>query len=546
MGVSVAIGAAVGAVIGGAAAAIQSGGNFDAIWKGALVGAAGGAVAGWAAPALAPALGAVGGAMAGGALGGAVAGLGNVALNGGNGSDYLTQGLMGAGLGAVTGGAMEASGANAALGNAIEGMTGTPAAPTATPGVEAGTAGITTGEAGVTPTAESLTPSAAPAGTGTEATTGNVFQSAPEPTLANTLFASNQTMTDVPLGMQSQPQLLSGGSDLNAPNTTSFGMDTSFSGTPKFAGSDVSFGNFGNATAPEGGGLFNAGFGDNLSPIASPSDYSAMSDPYGNKYSDLYGDNWNKAMEAANAGKSYDPENLIGNYNTKPEFDWMGTAKDLGKGLLMSGGGRSLLGGIMKGAAIPNARSAAQQNNQQLMDLYNLQKQGYQQQLAQQASDAARNQQIYEQNKQAFQNNLETQAANRGLLNEQQANAANYNKQLSSTYTNPNEYLNTPEAQAARAMAMQKLLAQNAQAGRRSAGLGLQNQLMMNQMAGINAYRQGLNNAIRYPGYLGGMSGMSYAPQTTASAAGMLNTLGAAQQWNPDFQTGAGLSSIFY
>lgn len=536
----VVIGVAVGAVVGGAAAAIQSGGDFNAIWKGALVGAAGGAVAGWAAPALSGLAGAAPGAInavgaiGAGMLGGAVSGIGNVALNGGSGDDYLRQGLMGAGIGGATAGVTYGIGQ---LGTAstVDGAVANAPATGATPGAEAGTQGITTGATGVAPAAESLTSGATPIGTGTEAVSGSVFPgSAPVDASGIPLTQAGQYAFDDAIGAS-----LSSAPTASAP--TSFGMDTSFSGVPKFAGSDASFGSFGSAPVPEGGGLFNAGFGDGLSPVVAP---SAPQSP--GELNFTFDDYPSQAMiDSGVANPTNTAANAPSDWSMDKLFSW-DTAKDIGKGLLMSGGGKSLLGGVMKGMAIPNARSAAQQNNQQLMDLYNMQKQGYQQQLAQQQADAARNQQIYEQNKQAFQNNLETQAANRALLNEQQANAAGYNKQLSETYSNPNAYLNTPEAQAARSMAMQKLLAQNTAAGRRSAGLGLQNQLMMSQLGNLGAYRQGLNSAIRYPGYLGGMSGMSYAPQTTASAAGMLNTLSSAQQWNPDFQTAAGLSSIFY
>jgi hypothetical protein len=564
---AVAVGVAIGAVVGGASAAIQSGGDFNAIWKGALIGGVaggvGGAVAGWAAPALAPTLGSYAG-IAAGALGGGAAGLiggiGNAALNGGNSTDYLKGGLFGTLGGAAVGGITAGltgfgSGEVTAPGTAE--LPGTAAAP----GAQAGTAGVTTGATGVTPAADSLTSGAMPIGTGTEATSGNVFANTANPGG----FSGTPTFggSEASFGSFGGATPIEGGGLFNAgfsggfspvdlgSSPTSFGMDTSFSGVPKFAGSDSAFGSFGSAPVAEGGGLFNAGFGEGISPVASPSDVFLKGNDYGMTTSsgqvlDSYGNSLGNApgFEAAGVPTVRGGSDL-GGWSMDKLFSW-DTAKDLGKGLLMSGGGKGLLGGIMKGAAIPNARSAASANNAQLMDLYNLQKQGYSQQLAQQQADAARNQQIYEQNKQAFQNNVETQAANRALLNEQQANAAGYNRQLSETYSNPNAYLNSPEAQASRALAMQKLLAQNTAAGRRSAGLGLQNQLMMNQLSNIGAYRQGLNSAIRYPGYLSGMSGMSYAPQTTASAAGMLGTLNAAQQWNPDFQTAAGLSSIFY
>jgi DNA repair exonuclease SbcCD ATPase subunit len=133
----------------------------------------------------------------------------------------------------------------------------------------------------------------------------------------------------------------------------------------------------------------------------------------------------------------------------------------------------------------------ARQNQNQLMDLYNQQNQQYQTQ------NAAAN---------AYQN------------------------QLGETYSNPDAYLNSPEALASRQLAMQKLLTQNAQAGRRTAGLPMQNQLMMNQLQNLAAYRQGLRSA---------------ATGAYASPTGLGSTLQAAQAQSPTGNLMAGLGSIF-
>lgn len=161
---------------------------------------------------------------------------------------------------------------------------------------------------------------------------------------------------------------------------------------------------------------------------------------------------------------------------------------DLGKYLKMQGYGQ-LAGGAMKtfGAAATAPETA--QNRRQLMDLYNTQMNQYNQQA--------------------------------GVTNK-------YQQQLQSTYDNPESYLNTPEALAARSQAMQKLLAQNAMAGRRTAGLPMQNQLMMNQLSNLANYRRGLQGNIQYPNY-------------TPAAS----TLNMAQQYSPTADIMGGLSSMF-
>ena len=121
----------------------------------------------------------------------------------------------------------------------------------------------------------------------------------------------------------------------------------------------------------------------------------------------------------------------------------------------------------------------------------------------------------------------ETAANRRNLMdlyNQQNQYNQYYNNKLQQTYDDPNAYLNTPEAIATRQQAMQKLLAQNAAAGRRTAGLAMQNQLMQNQLTNLAAYRRGI-------------------PQANYTSAGNLYNQGAAYSPTGDITTG--LSSMF-
>lgn len=442
MGVSVAIGVGIGAVVGGTAAAIQSGGDFNAIWKGALVGAVGGAVGGWAAPALTGALGGTLGGMAAGGLGGLTSGVLGTALNGGNASDYLQNGLFGAIGGAATGGLTGAAGAlggeagvNPVTGEAVP--TGAPEI-TAMPDVNA-----PTGMSGNVNAAEAVNTSV----------TGNAPSTTPEFTTpqldtgtpANTQYAANNTgtMTDIG-GSSAVPQELPGG--YQAPQTTTASPD-------QFK----SFVNSGNTNSQTGLSAFdlagaNSGEGQTLAPVENTS----MPTQVGNESPT----GWN-----------------LGD-----------VLKKTGQGVA----GKMLnMGNLLKGAGAVQGYGEAKQNRQQLMDLYNTQM---------------------------------------GQYNTQNAAANQYQQQLQNTYNNPNAYLNSPEAEATRQQAMQKLLAQNAAAGRRSAGLAMQNQLMQNQLANLSNYRTGLSNAAR---------------GAYASPTGLHQTLGAAQAQSPAGNLYAGLGSIF-
>lgn len=151
---------------------------------------------------------------------------------------------------------------------------------------------------------------------------------------------------------------------------------------------------------------------------------------------------------------------------------------DLSKLLKMQGYGQ-LASGLMKTVGAAATAPETAQNRQQLMDLYNTQM---------------------------------------GQLNTQ-ANAANaYQQNLQSTYDNPEAYLSSPEAAASRSAAMQKLLAQNAAAGRRTAGLSMQNQLMMNQLSNLANYRRGLQGNIQYPNYSPAATTLNYAQQYSPTA----------------------------
>jgi len=110
------------------------------------------------------------------------------------------------------------------------------------------------------------------------------------------------------------------------------------------------------------------------------------------------------------------------------------------------------------------------------------------------------------------------------LYNQQQQQNQYYGNKLQATYDNPEEYLNSPEALATRQLAMQKLLAQNAAAGRRTAGLPMQNQLMMNQLTNLANYRRGI-------------------PQTNYTASGALYD--KAAQYSPTGDITTGLASMF-
>ena len=445
---AVAVGVAIGAVVGGGAAAIQSGGDFDAIWKGALVGAAAGGIGGWAAPALAPTLG-ITSAAGIGALGGGIAGVSggllSTALNGGNSSDYLKAGLFGGVTGAATGalggylsGGESAAGAQPvdASGNMVSGTPYTTDVTGATtPLSDAGASTLTTA------------PAASGMGAGMDAS-GAVQASVTgaTPTADAGSFGS-------PFGAEAAAPT-SGLSDpggfytgTNAPTNTGFGNTVEpfdVSGGVNFSGSDSSFGTFGSAN-PEVGTL----------------DKIMGNDSY--------------VGTQLSGGSPWSMDKLFGEGNNM-----------LGK--VMMG---NMMGNALKGVGSVAGMNEARQNQQQLMDLYNTQMNQY---------------------------------------NKQNAAANAYQDTLAQTYSDPNAYLNSPEALAARQQAMQKLLAQNAMAGRRTAGLSMQNQLMQNQLANLANYRTGLSNASR---------------SAYMSPTGLSSTLQAAQAQSPTGNLMAGLGSIF-
>ena len=461
MGVSVAIGVGIGALVGGGAAAIQSGGNFDAIWKGALVGAVGGAVGGWAAPALTGALGGTLGGMAAGGLGGVTAGVLGTALNGGNSSDYLKNGLFGglggAALGGLTGGASEMFGGQSAPVNGGETsnmVTGTPY----TSDVTGATTPLT--DAG----ASTLNASPTASGIGG----GNV--NAADVVNASVTGSSGST-PNAAAGLESltsgttNPSVMTPGVEAPA---GSFGTSFDTANSPMQWGSDISY------DGPH-----------------VPSSNSNTADPF------EMGKAWSAPQSQVESQLApYAAENAAqnklmwqgGNNNQPGFFDQLFSKKTGGDmiGKLMGG---QMMGQALKGVGSVAGMNEARQNKQQLMDLYNTQLNQY---------------------------------------NTQNAAANQYQTQLQNTYNDPNAYLNSPEAEATRQQAMQKLLAQNAMAGRRTAGLAMQNQLMQNQLSNLAAYRQGLRNNVNY-----------------ASPTGLGTVLNSAQAQSPQGNLFAGLGSMF-
>ena len=81
------------------------------------------------------------------------------------------------------------------------------------------------------------------------------------------------------------------------------------------------------------------------------------------------------------------------------------------------------------------------------------------------------------------------------LYNQQNEQNQFYANKLQQSYTNPMGYLGSGEAAATRSAALQKALAMNAAAGRRTQGGALANQLMQAQLANLQNYRQGMPRA---------------------------------------------------
>lgn len=476
------IGAAIGAAVGGIAGATVGGGG-DAIWKGALVGAVGGAVTGgvgsWAGAGAGGWAGAGAGALAGGA-GGVAGGLLNAALNDGNSDAYLKGGLFGglggAALGAA-GGYFGGGGETAINGELAADAQGIPltsggeyafddavAGSIVDPNVASSLSGGTVGTATVDPTLAIQTPqTTAPA-------LSDMYAAAP-----------TNTVTDIG-GSSPIPQELPGSYQAPSLSQSAFGSGgTNLSGSTDFSGVDIGQGQIPLDANP----LATSNVGVNDIPLTAGGEYAfddavqnvgmgtkelANSPTFKVKElgADLGLDTFGFGKNATTAGKGFSMDG------------------DLGKLLKMQGYGQ-LASGLMKTAGAVATAPETRQNRQQLMDLYNTQM---------------------------------------GQLNTQ-ANAANqYQQNLQSTYDNPEAYLSSPEAQASRSAAMQKLLAQNAAAGRRTAGLSMQNQLMMNQLSNLANYRRGLQGNIQYP---------NYSPAAT--------TLNYAQQYSPTADIMGGLSS---
>lgn len=144
-----------------------------------------------------------------------------------------------------------------------------------------------------------------------------------------------------------------------------------------------------------------------------------------------------------------------------------GTGMGLEDYLKLQGKAQLVGGGIKALGALATAPET-QQNRQQLMDLYN------------------------------------------------QQNAANqyYQNLMQNTYQNPMGYLGSGEAAATRSAALQKALAMNAQAGRRTQGGALANQLMQTQLQNLQNYRRG----IPQPQYGTAAQTLNYAQQYSPTA----------------------------
>ena len=456
---TIAIGMAVGAVVGGGAAAIQSGGNFDAIWKGALVGAAAGGIGGWAAPALAPTLG-ITSAAGIGALGGGIAGVSggllNAAVNGGTGEDYwkgaLFGGIGGAATGALGGGLFggsEAAGVNPVTGESV---------PVGTPEI--------------TPLSDAGAPAASLSSPAASGVGGGGIDAASTVNASVTGAPATPAATTTPFDTNGIPLTSAG----------QYAFDDAVQNIPM--GTQQSFQNAELANLGQYIGAENANPTVNAGNTADPFEMGkAWSQPTSQVEAQL-------APYAKDMAAQNDLMWKGGNMNQPSFFDSLFSKKTGGDmlGKVLMG---NMMGNALKGAGGIMGMNEARQNQNQLMDLYNQQNQQYQTQ------NAAAN---------AYQN------------------------QLGETYSNPDAYLSSPEALASRQLAMQKLLAQNAMAGRRTAGLSMQNQLMMNQLANLQNYRQGLRSA---------------ATGAYASPTGLTNTLQAAQSQSPTGNLMAGLGSIF-
>lgn len=453
------IGAAIGAAVGAIGGATIGGGG-DAIWKGALVGAVGGAVTGgvgsWAGSAAGLGWGAAAsGALAGGA-GGLTAGLLGTALNGGNSSDYLRSGLFG-GLGGAALGA--ASGA--AFGGAANGELAVDAQ------------GIPTTSGGEYAFDDAVAGSAVDPNAASSLSGGTVGQAGGTAAVDPTLAAPAQPAVTTPtLDTGTQPLQYAA-----ADTGTMTDIGGSSAEPLKMAGSyeAPATNNFRGLQMPT---AENSGTGLDLTGNVG------MNPPDNALAPDLTTDFGKQAV----SDYSYTPK---GEYSAEtlmpgkePPSMWDKISKgfnmdgDLSKYLKMQGYGQ-LGQGLMKTMGAVATAPETQQNRQQLMDLYNTQMNQY---------------------------------------NTQNAAAGKYQQNLQSTYDNPESYLGSPEAVASRQLALQKLLAQNAQAGRRTAGLATQNQLMMNQLSNLNAYRQGLRGNIQYPNYANAAPTLNYAQQYSPTA----------------------------
>ena len=222
--------------------------------------------------------------------------------------------------------------------------------------------------------------------------------------------------------------------------------------------------------APTTAPMASGGFGADTSPAAfdmsGGANFTSGSAPMGSTGSaTIPEDNfWNNYF----GDKSY--------VGSQMDAGTKGTGMGLEDYLKMQGKAQLLGGGVKALGALATAPET-QQNRNQLMDLYN------------------------------------------------QQNAANqyYQNLMQQSYQNPQGYLGSPEAAATRSAALQKILASNAAAGRRTAGSAAYNQLMMNQLQNLGNYRRGI-------------------PQPQYGTAAQ--TLNYAQQYSPTADIFGGLASM--
>ena len=114
------------------------------------------------------------------------------------------------------------------------------------------------------------------------------------------------------------------------------------------------------------------------------------------------------------------------------------------------------------------------------------------------------------------------------MMNQMQNRNQFYNQQLQQTYQNPQAYLASPEAQALRSAAGQKIAREDARTGRRGQYVAAMNQLNQQMLGNLGNYRKGL----------AGLVGPQYDQQQLALQRALMSQ-------SPTGNFMAGLGSIF-